>query len=302
MKTNIIDSRGAEILTYHSFIKNDPADDEIEIKTEFCGICRSDIAVYAGWESPLPFGHFGHEGAGTVTKVGKCISSVQEGDFVATISDPAYGTFYNAKESEFVKIPELSSKYIIQPVACAINILNETLFHARGREDAICMFGTGFMSLIIGQYCKKNNIELIVVGSANQEMWSEIGYDLKTRDDVKKEKFSVIMDLSSKAATFDLMCDIIEIEGLMVMASTPFTPVTTNFFKNSWNCSNFIFPSPRNTRFRDMMSTTVGLMEDNIIQPENLWTRGYKIDNAKQGFDDGTHRDKSYIRGFIDFG
>ena len=299
MKIYLLDSRGKGDLKYHKFIKADPTDDEIEIKTKYCGICRSDIAVYAGWEGAIPYGHFGHEGIGTVTKVGKNIKSVNEGDFVATTSNPAYGTFYNAKEKEFVKIPELSFKYILEPVACAINILEETI--DRAYHNKFLMFGTGFMSLIIGEYCKHEHIDLTVVGNANRERWTEIGYNLKTYDDVKNEKFPVTIDLSSKETTFDLMSKITGVEGLIVMASTPFNPVITNFFTNSWNCHNFIFPSPRNSNFHWIMGNTINLIEKDIIQPKKLWTNSYSFHNAVQGFEDGKNRTSDYIRGFIEF-
>lgn len=299
-KIYILDSHGRGCLGYYKFDKKDPTDDEIEIKTKFCGICRSDIAVYAGWEDHMPFGHFGHEGMGTVTKVGKNIKNIKEGDFVATISDPAYSSYYNAKEHEFVKIPELNPKYILQPVACAINILDKTIINSK--SEKILMFGTGFMSMIIGQYCKNANINLTIVGSAHKEKWANIGYKLNSYNDIKDKKYPIVIDLSSKAKTFDLMSNLTEVEGLIVMASTPFSPVTTNFFKNSWNCHNFIFPSPRNSDFKTIMENTVKLIESEYIRPKKLWTKGYSFNSALQGFEDGKTRSKDYIRGFINFG
>lgn len=300
MKVTIIDCRGQYDLDHYEVEKNDPEDNEIEVKTEYCGICRSDIKIYAGYAKPMPFGHFGHEGVGTVSKVGKNIKNVKEGDFVATTSDPAYGTYYNSKECDFVKIPELSHKYIIEPVACALNIIDKTLKYKNLNE--IIMFGTGFLSMIIGQYCKKANINLTVVGSSHKEKWKEIGYNLKTPEELKGNTFSAVIDLSSKAETFDIITDITEIEGLIVMGSTPNFPVKTDFFKNSWNCHNFIFPSPRNYNFKIIMEDTVSLIKYDYANPEDLWTKGYSFNKILIGFIEGNFRTKDYIRGYLDYG
>ena len=299
MIIDLIDSRGKGQLQYHQFQKKNPTDDQIEIKTKYCGICRSDIAVYAGWEGAIPYGHFGHEAMGTVTKVGKNIKNIKKGDFVATISDPGYGTYYNARESEFVKIPELSYKYILQPVACAMNIIHKAV--DCNCFEKIVMFGTGFMSMIISQYCKAIGIDLIVVGNSNRDIWKEIGYDLSVYENIQDEKFPIVMDLSSKAENFERITNITETEGVIVMASTPFSPVITNFFQNSWNCHTFVFPSPRNSNFKYIMENTVELIKNDIIQPKELWTKGYSFHNALQGFEDGKNRSKDYIRGFIEF-
>lgn len=299
---DLFHSSGKDNLEYFRFKLGDPMDDQIQIKTKYCGICPSDISIYGGSFEPMPMGCFGHEGIGTVTKVGKNIKKVkniQEGDFVATISDPAYSTYYYAKENEFVKIPELSPKYIIEPVACAMNIIRKAIDFSNTYD--ILIFGTGFMSMIIGQYCKNNRINLTVVGNSNKDIWKELGYDLYSHNDIITKKYPTVIDLSSKAENFERISFITEIEGLIVMASTPFTPITTNFFQNSWNCHTFIFPSPRNSDFKFIMEDTVGLIREGIINPEKLWTNKYSFTDAELGFKNGLNRTPDYIRGYIDY-
>jgi S-(hydroxymethyl)glutathione dehydrogenase/alcohol dehydrogenase len=61
----------------------DPADDEIEVKIVASGLCHSDVSVWNGtiaWAAPSVLGH---EGAGIVTKVGKGVKTLSEGDKVA---------------------------------------------------------------------------------------------------------------------------------------------------------------------------------------------------------------------------
>ena len=51
--------------------KNEPDENQIEVRSKFVGICRSDIDMYMGLFPKLPIEIQGHEGLGVVTQVGK---------------------------------------------------------------------------------------------------------------------------------------------------------------------------------------------------------------------------------------
>jgi len=62
---------------------DDPGPTEILVKVEAAGICHTDIAIRDGWlPLPLPI-VLGHEGAGTVIRVGDRVRKVAPGDRVA---------------------------------------------------------------------------------------------------------------------------------------------------------------------------------------------------------------------------
>ena len=79
---------------------------DIRVQSLFTGICRSDIDMMTGSFGPLPINMQGHEGLGKVIEVGREVEDVVVGDFVATRGEPAYADIYNAKENEYVKVPE----------------------------------------------------------------------------------------------------------------------------------------------------------------------------------------------------
>jgi len=273
---------------------------EIKIQTKYCGICNSDIAVYGGFETPMFLGKFGHEGLGVVVSVGKEIKNVKEGDFVSTISDPAYSEFYFAKENEFVKVPELNQKYIIQPVACALNILQKTLNYNKNNKD-ILLVGSGFMSLIIAEYCTKIlKIKIDICGSSNKKNWGKLNLKLNNIEDIEENSYDYVIDLSSKAENFKKITNICKNEGIINYASTPKENIVTNFFENCWKCHTILMPSPRNSDFIKSMELSVELIKNNILNTEELWSKGFKMfSEYKEGFEAGLNRDFNYIRGYF---
>ena len=298
----------------------EPREDQIQIRTVYCGICRSDIGNYMEKEE-MPYsnnentegiiGTWGHEGVGIVVKVGNNLKDIYKpGDFVATCSDPAYSYYYNAKLEESVKIPELDKKYIIQPVSCAINIIDKTIITANNlkiNSKKILLIGSGFMSLVIGRYLKTmaSDCELFVVGSSLKNKWGELGYKMfNSINEIDTDSFSIVIDLSSKSENFYELNRITKLEGLICYAATPYDKITTNFFENCWKCHTFIMPSPRSSDFREIMGKTVELIESKKLITDDIWSREYDRGDIKdiiKGFDDGVKRNNDYIRGYLKF-
>lgn len=315
-KTKTLHSFKADTIEEVEWDRPEMKDTQVEIKTLFCGVCRSDIGSYARWEL-MPYasefnpdgvlGTFGHEAVGIVTAVGAYVTKTKIGDYVATWSDPGYAETYYATEKELTVIPEPDPKFILQPVACALNILFKTINAKSDPDYEVLLVGTGFMSIIIGQYCKSNFIDLTVVGNSNRKIWEDLGYELQSMESIidSDKKYTSIIDLSSKAENFDLITKhIAGLEAVICYASTPTTPITTNFFENCWNCHTIIMPSPRNSDFDEVMEETRDAIINDEIDPSIIWSKEYdrhNIDEVKQAFEDGKHRPPGYLRGYLKF-
>jgi len=319
MKIKLLHSYGKQDINEYDYELPEMQEDQIMVKTIMCGVCRSDIGAYGSFEEPMPFGRQGHEGLSEVIKVGNKIKKIKKGDIVSTISDPAYGDYYYAKENEATVVPEAHFKYILQPVACAVNIIEKTIRMVYSsyitrlwdgislRDEPILLLGTGFMSIIIGQYCNAKGIKLDVVGSSNKDLWTKYNYELKNLKDVldSGKKYKVIIDLTSKVENWDIITkQLAELEAVICYAATPFSPISTNFFENCWNCHNIIMPSPRNSDFKEIMDLTRDYVIDGTLETEFIWSKSYSrkdLNEVKQAFEDGLNRTPKYIRGFIKF-
>src|ERR1700687_2772985 len=69
----------------------DPVEDEVQIRVHAAGMCHSDYHLTTG-ATPIGLPALGgHEGAGVVTKVGRNVTGIEQGDHVILAFTPACG-------------------------------------------------------------------------------------------------------------------------------------------------------------------------------------------------------------------
>ncbi len=275
--------------------KPEPTSDQIEVRAVITGVCRSDIDMMQGNFGPLPLHMQGHEGLGVVTKVGTEMFDIKIGDFVATRGEPAYADFYNVKKNEFVVVPSLEPKYILEPVACGINLINqarELIDKKQGAYSRMLILGSGFLAWVAFHTMRLNGFfyHIDVVGSSNKELWGDILQSETTAN------YDVVIDLSGKTDVFDK--DILRENALIIFGSQK--TVTTDFSNLLWKSCTMTFPSPRNPEFINCMYFAKHWIENGYLEVDNFWTKGYNRNiEWQQAFADGADRPNGYSRGYI---
>lgn len=278
-----------------TFDVSELADNEIRVKSVMTGVCRSDIDMMMGNFGPLPLNMQGHEGLGQVVAVGTNIKDVVEGDFVATRGEPAYADLYNVRENEYVKVPEAHPRYILEPVACGINIVQQAIndiYKRSGEGKRLLILGSGFLAWVAYNTIRLNRLDfdITVVGNNNKELWGNI------LEQSYKGTFDVVIDLSNRTDIFDKQ--IVNNEALILFGSQK--TVTTDFSNLLWKACTMIFPSPRTERFYDCMKDAAIWIENGDMVVDNFWTRSYNRNTEwQQAFADGQDRPNDYSRGYI---
>ena len=271
-------------------------DDEISVVSIMTGVCRSDIDMMSGNFGPLPLHMQGHEGLGQVIEIGKNITDVEIGDFVATRGEPAYADEYNVRRTEYVPVPEAHPRYILEPVACGINIVYQAINeiarrHSPGRR--LVILGSGFLAWVAYNTLLLNHLdefEITVVGTSNRELW---GDKLKP---IHKGTYDVVIDLGSRPTVFT--DNILNNEALVVFGAQK--TVTTDFSNLLWRACTMIFPSPRTDLFYECMRDAAYWVQNGDINVDSFWTKGYNRDTEwQQAFSDGVNRPHAYSRGYI---
>jgi len=276
----------------------------IIVKNIMTGVCRSDLDMMQGKFGPLPLCMQGHEGLGKVIDVGDDLfTTVKIGDIVATRGEPAYADQYSVKNNEFVVVPKADPCYIIEPVACGINIIlayieeisNHVLF---GKK--ILLMGSGFLSYIAYNTLKLwgsefNTAEIDVVGSSNQDMWEEMGVTLlKDTGDY----YDIVIDINGNVPLF-LNQNIINDNALLIEAVSRDISKKENDLLQ-WKSVTTVRPSPRNAGFHGCMELAVDWIKNGKLTVDKFWTRGYSRDSEwQQAFSDGIKRPANYSRGYI---
>lgn len=291
MTTRILYTQGNGSFVETTWLKPYMTDNEIEVKSLMTGVCRSDIDMMMGNFGPLPIEMSGHEGLGQVTKVGALVSGIKEGDYVATRGEPAYADVYNAKHNEWVQIPEPHPRYIIEPVACGINVVDQASEEIKKRHGKILIIGSGFLAWVAYHRLMLRKLDIDVLGSSNQDLW---GNTLLLGT---SESYDVVIDLSGKyslGTEINLNNNALIIDGVGKAVSREEAQAQL------WKACTTIRPSPRNPNFHQCMKDAVWMIENGYLEVDSFWTRAYNRNiEWQQAFADGADRPSGYSRGYI---
>jgi NADPH:quinone reductase-like Zn-dependent oxidoreductase len=277
------------------WMKHDCSDNEISVKALMTGVCRSDIDMMQGNFGLLPMYMSGHEGLGIITKIGKNIKGVSIGDYVANRGEPAYADEYNVRDGEFVKVPEAHPKYIIEPVACGLNLIDHSINEIKkrqGLDKRLLINGSGFLAWVAFHRLKMFGLDfkIDVLGSSNKNLWGEVLVS------EVNHPYDVIIDLGGRLNYFDGKN--LSNEALIIIAAS--REVKTDFASLLWKACTIVFLSPRTENFLQCMKDAVQMIQDKHLVIDNFWTKEYNRSTEwKQAFSDGLNRPVGYNRGYI---
>jgi len=298
MKVKCLQTTGQGWFEEVEFDKPNPGQFEIEVRALMTGVCRSDIDMMMGEFGPLPLNMQGHEGVGVVTKVGMGIANTQIGDIVATRGEPAYADYYNVRIEEFVKVPEADPKYILEPVACGLNLINQAkdqLLDRQGRSEntRMLIIGSGFLAWVAYHAMRLNGyiFHVDVLGHSNKDLW---GTRLLSST---IENYDVVVDLSGN---YELGIDINLNNNALIIDGVGKAVSKQEAQSQLWKAVTTIKPSPRNPYFIECMRMAKFFIENGYIEVDSFWTKCYnRTTEWEQAFADGVNRPKGYSRGYI---
>jgi len=270
---------------------------DICVRAVMTGVCRSDIDMMQGNFGPLPLSMQGHEGLGQVIDVGSEVTNVGKGNFVATRGEPAYADFYNVRKDEYVQVPDAHPRYILEPVACGINVVDQAWHEIKQRSQGkILILGSGFLAWVafhrLTTYSTGTKIKQIdVLGSSNIELW---GNKLLFGT---SESYDVIIDLSGK---YELGTDINLNNNALIIDGVGKAVSREESQAQLWKACTTVRPSPRNPNFHQCMKDAVWMIENGYLEVDSFWTQCYNRNTEwQQAFADGVDRPNGYSRGYI---
>jgi threonine dehydrogenase-like Zn-dependent dehydrogenase len=249
---------------------------------------------------PLPLHMQGHEGLGIVTKIGSDIANARLGDFVATRGEPAYADYYNVRSDEYVVVPEANPKYILEPVACGINLISQAKDEIEKRQGQsantrMLIIGSGFLAWVAYHTMRLNGFiyHVDVLGSSNIDLWDDILLFGTT------ESYDVVIDLSGK---YELGIDINLNNNALIIDGVGKAVSKQEAQSQLWKAVTTVKPSPRNPQFIDCMHMAKYWIENGYLEVDSFWTRSYnRTTEWQKAFTDGVNRPDGYSRGYIEW-
>jgi threonine dehydrogenase-like Zn-dependent dehydrogenase len=240
---------------------------------------------------PLPLHMQGHEGLGQVIGIGANIKDVNFGDFVATRGEPAYADIYNVRSKEYVLVPEAHPRYILEPVACGINVVEQAAGEINKRNGKILIIGSGFLAWVAYHRLILRKQDINVLGSSNTELWGDkllIG---------TSESYDIVIDLSGKYA---LGIDINLNNNALIIDGVGKAVSREEAQAQLWKACTTVRPSPRTDGFFQCMKEAVFMIENGYLEVDSFWTKCYNRNTEwQQAFADGMDRPSGYSRGYI---
>lgn len=133
----------------------EPGDYEVQVKIKWVGICGSDLEAYRGTRAPefIRFpARLGHEVGGVISKVGRCVQGLREGDPVSCrYIWGAYAQYIVCKPFNVKVLPKHLPLDAISPIEVLPGILHAAELARADASKTVLIMGQGVSGLIMTQ-------------------------------------------------------------------------------------------------------------------------------------------------------
>jgi threonine dehydrogenase-like Zn-dependent dehydrogenase len=290
-------------------VVGDPADGEVQVQGGACGICSWDIATAKLGSRMVPMAPPGHEGVGYVTRVGRGVSGLKEGDRVA---GGGFATLRNLPAGRVYKLPDSplpDELWIVEPVSCAVTGLD----HCRLRPgDRVAVIGAGFMGLLLLQgllHAPVDQLVAVDVVQSRLDLARSLGVpevlnsaetsreELVAR--LKPRAYDVVVDTTGSQAGLDLATELVRRGGLINLFGW-IKGERATFDPTAWHLGGFtVVNSAPASQLRDPFPPAIRLLHQGIIDLRPLVTHVVPLAQYPALMQGILHGDPSYVKGVI---
>lgn len=197
-------------------------DDQVLVKTKYCGVCMSE---HYAWETAKPGDTFGHEPVGVVAAVGKNVTDLKIGDRVGYGGD-GKAEYSVAYPKELFKIPDdvKDEEAILEPLACLISAVSKTRITIVGEK--VCVVGCGYMGCgaisllkMRGAYVVAVDIKKESLENAKQYGADEAYLTDEIPEEYRKNGFPLVMEWGETAESLDLALNLTKMCGQLAIGA-----------------------------------------------------------------------------------
>lgn len=308
---------------------------EVIVEVKAAGICGSDIArVYENGAHRMPL-IIGHEFSGIVKETNKrvgvfplipcrkcssCLSKKYEMctdySYLGSRQDGGFAEYVSVPKWNLIDLPDnvsFEAAAMLEPMAVAVHAMRRLEF---GTDEKIVVCGLGTIGQLLTMFLlEKGCKNIFVVGSKDIQKKTVLSFGIMEENYIdskdsnlceKVKDADVFFECVGKNETISLAIDSVKAAGQICMIGNPYSDLELNknvYWKilrrqirltGTWN-SSFYGESDPNCK-KDDWHYVINLLKDEKINPENLITHRFEMDELKSGFEIMKNKTEEYLK------
>lgn len=292
---------------------SDPGPGQAQVHCVANGICMAEVSVFTGAE-PSQFPRaVGHEGIGVVTKVGKDVTQVAEGDYVVC---GRWTSLCNADARSLIKYRKPlrdPALFITEPVCCIVTAVYE---YNITPGDRVIVLGAGFMGLLNVQglaHCpiddlivtdvKATNLELAQAYGATEVVHSGTAEGKARLEALKAEPFDLVVEAAGVAETAQMGGMLTRPGGRLGIFAWHHSPRSMDL--GLWHTRGLKVSNASPGIGRDhsvnAMLRAARLLEKGVFDLTRLITHRHPVDRIQEAMELASVRPEGYVKGVLTF-
>ncbi|MDD4220645.1 MAG: zinc-binding dehydrogenase [Sphaerochaetaceae bacterium] len=292
----------------------DPLEGEIETEAVLGAVCTHEVSLFLGDLTHPRYPMVpGHEAVHRVTRVGKGVSHLKEGDYVSCcwymgqwsrkVIGPASVAW---RLPEDIKDP---AHWVVEPVA---SIVNAASYMEIKPGSKILLVGAGFMGLLMAQIIsryplaeftvadlKPFNLELAQRAGAYTIIQTGTEEGQEYFDQLPEGSFDIVIECSGSQKGLDLAIQQCGMAGHIYLFGWHRKTRTVDFKLGHLRGQHFLHTSPAadfGKVYERYWPTTIELMRRGVFDLSYLITHKYKAEEINQCMQDSVSRTDGFIK------
>jgi threonine dehydrogenase-like Zn-dependent dehydrogenase len=296
-----------------------PADDEVRIKMEGCGLCASNLPVWEGREwfnYPIQPGNPGHEGWGRIDALGKDVTGFSKGDRVAAITYNAFAAYDITKASNLIRLPAAldGMPFPGEPLGCAMNIFERSDIRA---GQTVAIVGIGFLGAMLVQLAHHAGAKVIALSRKKSalDLAAQLGADEvipmddhwqiieKVKQLTNENLCERVIEATGKQWPLDLAAELTGIRGKLIIAGYHQDGMRqVNMQLWNWRGMDVINAHERDPEeYLKGMRNAVDAVIEGRLNPQQLFTHVFAAENLQQAFELHKENPEGFMKALITF-
>ena len=293
----------------------EPARGQVRIAIVGCGLCGSNLPVWCGrpwFNYPLEPGEPGHEGWGTVDKLGAEVDGIRPGEPVAFLSNRAFADYDIASADSLVRLPPGIEIFPGEALGCAVNIFHRCEIL---REQFVAVVGVGFIGALLIQLAVNAGAQVIAIsrrpsalevarrcGAAEAlAIGDAAGVISRVMERTDGSGCQCVIEAAGEQETLDLGSELVAVRGRLVIAGYH-QDSTRRVNMQLWNWRGI---DVINAHERDPRQAVAGIRDaaDRLTQgalhPDLFYSHGFPLENIAEAFAALDERPEGFLKAWI---